>query len=308
MDFEAPPFLKTGALNWTKNGFHYPSPPDIDLLSQKSLNSKNKWVVLASVIEFAKLGDFSKIIFLTDILNKNALLDRVGLVVIGSIGKQEHMDILIHAMRTGSNDARVHAAIGAARAGYIYLIPEMLTAWHAVNTVSDHEVIGYSISDLLESTPGNISKNAGSATLKIENPTAQQARLLALSQEDKSEIFEKNVFDALEKITKNCDKTSLVWGGNNFDIDLICMNMLSQLRSNLENFSGLIVFREKFEATTGINCSDFFLNGRLQKNRLFVILEKFLKSNDIINYEKNCRYFFGKKIPNLNENSIHEAP
>ena len=41
--------------------------------------------------------------------------------------------------------------IAAADAGCLRLVPSMLEAWHAVHGIGNRELIGYAISDMLES-------------------------------------------------------------------------------------------------------------------------------------------------------------
>ena len=55
--------------------------------------------------------------------------------------------------------------------------------------------------------------------------------------------------------------------------------------------------RQRFEASTGINCSDFYKQGDFQPLTAAARLEAWLESGAPDRFEPGERYFFGHKIP-----------
>jgi hypothetical protein len=297
MAFDVPPFLTTGALNWTEYGFHYPSPPPIDLLSAAALNSENPWIVLAAVIERAKTGDHTHVRTLQRWFDADPPLSRMCIVAIGAIGTDADLRMLVPLMEQGPNDARVHACIGAERAGNLWLVPHMLQAWHYVSSIGDHETIGYALSGLLEEPNGPIAAKAGDATLRLEDMSPERARLLAMTDRHGSDRFGELVKMRLADVTKRSGRPDApVWNGKIFHVVGFATEMLRQVKSP-EGATAPITLREKFEAATGINCSSFFRNGRFQPLAAAAVLEEFLESPQVSRYEEGARYFFEHQIP-----------
>jgi hypothetical protein len=55
--------------------------------------------------------------------------------------------------------------------------------------------------------------------------------------------------------------------------------------------------RRRFEASTGIDCHDFYVEQGFQPLSAARIAEDFLNGPQAAKYEEGCRYFFGHLIP-----------
>ncbi len=64
-------------------------------------------------------------------------------------------------------------------------------------------------------------------------------------------------------------------------------------------YADFLDLREKFEASTGINCSGFYNNKQFQPLAATAVLEEFLESVDPQKYREGMRYFFGHPVPPL---------
>jgi len=297
MTYEVPAFLSTGALNWTQSGFYYPDPPPLDLMSTDALEADNPWIALAAIIEHAKNGNHTYAWRL-----KNWFLDappfgRICIVMMGAIGTDDDLGLLVPLMEEGSDDARTHACVAAARAGSLWLVPHMLTAWHGVRSVSDHEVIGFAISDLLEDEPGPIAENAGFATIQLSQPSPRLEKLLKKTDRNRSVKFDALVKSRFADVAAaiGADKIS-VWGGERFGVVGLAKKTLGALQAG-EKLTAPIAFREKFEAATGVDCSSFFRDDAFQPLAAMAAIEEFLERPDLADFQDGHRYFFGHPVP-----------
>ena len=59
LEHELPAFVIKGTFTWTRRGYHYSDPLEIDLLAPQTLASDNHWLVVAAILEHAKSGNHS---------------------------------------------------------------------------------------------------------------------------------------------------------------------------------------------------------------------------------------------------------
>ncbi|NJK31974.1 MAG: hypothetical protein HC927_05885 [Deltaproteobacteria bacterium] len=59
-----------------------------------------------------------------------------------------------------------------------------------------------------------------------------------------------------------------------------------------------VFFRRRFEASTGIDCSEFYSDGEFFPLVAAARLEAWIDSPEADRYEPGVRYFFGHRIPN----------
>ncbi|WP_163866641.1 hypothetical protein [Myxococcus eversor] len=57
-----------------------------------------------------------------------------------------------------------------------------------------------------------------------------------------------------------------------------------------------VVLREKFEATTGLDCSAFFRAGNFVQGEAIHMMEKFLASPKANDFKPGARYFFAHPV------------
>jgi hypothetical protein len=86
-----------------------------------------------------------------------------------------------------------------------------------------------------------------------------------------------------------------VWNGEIFSIRSFAEQFFDIVRRVLP--VSLFKYRHRLEATTGIDCRDFFADGETQFLEIAATLEEFLDSPDIHEYRPGVRYFFGHPIP-----------
>src|SRR5438132_11666832 len=124
---DLPSFLQDGAFSWTRAGYHYPAPQDFDLLDPKNLEAGNPWIVAACVLDHAKRGDHSHVQQLKQFFLDEARspLHRISILMVGDIGREKDLSLLVDLLKQGDEDIRIYAAMAAARAGSLWPVPHM---------------------------------------------------------------------------------------------------------------------------------------------------------------------------------------
>lgn len=301
-DTKLPPFLY-GTFDWRVHGFGFDSPPPINLRSSDALNSANPWIVLAAVLERAKSGDHSTVRLLSQFFyaKEPFALNRIALLLVGDLGRDSDLQLLLEAMASDDSQVRLYAAEASQIAGRLWLVPSMLAAWHRAYSLDEREGIGYAISKLLERELGSIADEASIFRLpKIppEDATASLREYWAkrVADDTTDERFPDLVMDAYDQLSKKFGTSRVtVWRGMLFGVADLARDFLSRVSAG--KAGDFFTYRHKFEANTGINCDDFFVDVKPQYLSIRVCLESFLESGNASGFEQGVRYFFGHRIP-----------
>jgi hypothetical protein len=297
------PLFLYGTFDWRIHGFHFDSPPPIDLLTPESLESTNPWVVLASVLEHAKSGDHSYAKHLSKFFHAKQpfALNRISLLLVGDIGDDTDLLLIAKAMESNDEEVRLHAAKAAKLAGRLWLIPAMLSAWKQAYSLDDREGIGYAISTLLESKLDAIADQASIYRLPNE-PPLNSSNLLKeywqnrVANDDTEELFPALVMEAYNRILEKLGTVRVtVWRGELFSVTEFAKEFLLKIQSG--STGDLFTYRHKFEANTGLNCNDFFVDIKPNLLSMQAKLEDFLITNPETKFKPGVRYFFGHRIP-----------
>ncbi len=304
-----PDFVRDGAFNWLVKGYHYELKKE-ELLRAEQENNENPWYSIAYVVELAKCGDFSRAHSLSKYFDYDLTTNAApaAMLITGDIGRVDDLKKLIEIMLNGSDGFRVYACRAAANSGCMWMIPHMLEAWHSAESIDAHENIGYSIADLLDSIEclddlGSVASRVGTYTNEagqdLFNPKLKQ---LADKIRDKkaNSIFHETVMKKYSDLKKTYKSDQMIiWAGEQKSICEFSQFFLKLIVSNRFNMtlSPLVVpLRQKFEASTGIDCSVFFENGRFRQIAAVGVLENFLSGVEAKKYKKGNRYFFGNII------------
>ncbi len=303
-DAELPEFLY-GTFDWRVNGFQFNADPPVDLLAPAALDHTNPWFVLAAVLQHAKAGDHSRVGRLAAYFHADEpfALRRVSLLLAGDLASEQDLKLLEQAMRSEDADARAYAAEAALFAGRLWLVPAMLEAWHAARTLLHREIIGYAISDLLEANTGPIAEHAAIYNLPPRPPSSVTNPLLKALLEEiaatkpEPEHFPQLVRDAYGRLAeKSATDRVTVWHGDVCDVMALARNFLAAVPHITAG--SCIPYRHKFEASTGVDCTDFFDETfRPQPLEIGAALEEFLLSEPEAKFKPGIRYFFGHRIP-----------
>ena len=302
-DSELPPFLY-GTFDWLMNGLHFESEPPVDLLSSAALSHANPWFVLAAVLQRAKVGNHKAVRRLAEFFNLDEpfALGRVSLLLAGDMASEGDLRILEEVLQSDDADARVGAAQACVLAGRLWLVPRMLEAWHRAQRLAHRESIGYAISDLLETGECPIAQQASIYNLQISPPPPTVSLELRrfyeqrLAEPPEPELFPQLVQAAYDQLVEQFKTDQVtVWQGKLFDVIEFAREFLSEIRTMVPG--SCIIYRHKFEASTGVDCRRFFVDLEPQRLEMAATLEEFLASDMVKQFEPGVRYFFGHRIP-----------
>jgi hypothetical protein len=308
---DLPSFVQNGAFNWSALGYHYVlSPKEREQVESEAPN-ENPWFEVARVVERAKRGDFSGIGSLNRFfdINLKTNVAPVAMLITGDLGPKTDLSALVKVMRQGPDGFRVYACQAARNAGCLWLVPHMLEAWHLSDSADAHESIGFAIADLLDpicrlDQDGEIAVRAGHFTIRREGKLASsklEQLAVKVSDPNASKTFNDLVMRRFHEISASCaDDSMTIWAGRvmgvqefaHYFLKMITMETFMSVQSSLT-----IALREKFEASTGLDCSKLYHDGRFRQISAIGVLEPFLDSAESDRFETGARYFFSHRIP-----------
>ena len=304
--YEIPLFMK-GTTAWSFLGYAYVEQPPIDLLGPSALDSENPWIVLASVLEHAKKGNFDYLHRLPTWFHSGNGQgpDRACVHLSADAGCQTDLDKLQVLLEDGPDELRAYAAEAAVFVGRLWLVPAMLDAWKRVSSQGHHDTIGFAISSILESPGGAIAEEAGLYNIdpnvfqRLENPEAKDLAQRMGAEDPEVTEFEARVRERLSKLRSEFGNEVSLWQGRPFNVRALAEQMYALVRSPSSGplHGHFIQMRHKLEAVTGIDCSNCYKRGVLQPLAASAFLEAILDGELLSQYESGVRYFFGHRIP-----------
>ena len=152
-------------------------------------------------------------------------------------------------------------------------LPLMLAAYENLAYLSDAYIIPVRISELLEYPVGRLVNPRNFAST-----TAYREAAIGRYEQVVQELGDEQV---------------LVFGGKHFGVVPFARMFLDRVRNpHVPSY-----WRRKFEASTGINCTAFYLDEAFQPLTAAAVIEEFLDSPEAAKYHDGVRYFFGHRIP-----------
>jgi hypothetical protein len=112
------------------------------------------------------------------------------------------------------------------------------------------------------------------------------------------EAYHQRFLGVYEQVlAKIGDEKAIVAFGEPFGVRQLAERFLDHLGSS--NYDKMMrpFFRRRFEASTGIDCSDFYVDRDSEPLVIAARLEAWLDSPESQRYEVGARYFFGHRIP-----------
>lgn len=293
MDSSSIPGFLQGTFLRYELGYFYSEPPPANLLSRDALASPNPWIVLAAVLERAKVGDFSGVTQVEAVFGstQNPFVAAACLQLLGDIGTQDAVRFLLSLMGDDSSVVVREACQAAHHVGYLWLAPFMLRAWDHIDSHDERDLITLILSGMLEEGRGPIGE-------------AQP-----FGSESSVEEHHQRVLTRLDQLrTRFGTENVPVWRGKVFSVGGLARDMHQLLLEGQKTGRPLtgtfLDLREKFEASTGINCSAFYEGRRFQPLATRALLEEFLGSDEGAKFEEGVRYFFGNPISSVRRESI----
>lgn len=307
---DIPYIIKAGAFDWKKKGYSYRLTGDEYASLKESPIDNNPWMEILKIVERAKTGDFSRVPDLSKFIKTNSEFNTapVSLMLIGDMGSRDDLSVLVEVMMESHEGFAAYACEAARNAGTLWLIPYMIEAWKRSKTVHAHEMIGFAISDLLESAntldeDGPLANLAGQFTQVFRDREASsrlKSVLPNVVNEGADDEFVNLSTSLYRKISDEISNKNIsVWSAcpiGPIEFAEIFLSLITN-QSYTHFLDPLTVkFRHKFEAMTGVDCSKFYFAGRFQQMLAVGILEKYLENAVRCDYKVGERYFFGHQV------------
>jgi hypothetical protein len=274
MASDEPDFIGPGMFKWNADGYRFATVPPPSLSEPSTLHSHDAWTVLAAVLIRAKAGDFRSVPNLISCIKQstNPVLARSCAHLLGDAGSAACLRKGIDELLDVSKINLCHSLRGS---GYLWTVPVMLEAYFSVPSRSDVTIIPILISELLEPLRGGVAHEL-------------------LSDDEYRELVTRKYEELRSQL--GTDQVPVLFG-EVFSVGKLAATLAEYLKSDDMHPIMVRDLRHWFEASTGIDCSGFFKDLRLQVLTATAIVEEFSESDDLRKYADGVRYFFGHRIP-----------
>lgn len=252
------------------------------------LEDFDEWNIIADFVECAKRGDFAAITPILALYDRDAHWVRRGAYVdiIGDAGTDALLERIHHHLLGGlPADYSWDLAEVLCYWGRLDVVPTLVRGWRSAHQYDDAEYIPPQLSMLLEESPGPI---------RTDWPRPRKVN------DDAAEAYLELVLTRHAELVDDLGERAFVFRGRLLDVKWIAQSALVQLAAENLDWRAERDFefvRHKFEAMTGIDCSSFYRNRRLQPLAAAALFESFLASPDRERFIPGRRYFFGHPIP-----------
>jgi len=272
---------------WSKLGYRLAGKPPADVVSGEALKTDNPWSVFAAVLEHAKIGRFEHMDRLGSYISgdRNREIPPAGACIrlIGDAGRDNDLKLLLPLLIGTNEELMKISAHAIGFSGKLEFVPQMLDGWLNLAQSARPDSIGYSISNLLESSPGEIADLADQYTLPIQ-PDCEFALAVRNKHRQLAGMYGEN---------------ANVWRGALVSPENIAREMYVTLTDNNtpKLTQQLLHQRHKFESITGIELADCIEEGTLAPLKTVATLEPIIESKELAQFETGSRYFYGHRVP-----------
>jgi hypothetical protein len=280
---EQPSFLED-CFHWRKRGYTYKYPPAVELMSDRALEDADSWIVLASVLEHAKHGDFSHIHrvypFAVDGLGDPVLFG-ASLDLIADAGSHVDLGYLANMIISDSVPAemRVGACYRAQYCGVLWLVEYMLECWKSLERFVDRESVDTFIRGILE-------------------PEGATGPIAQLEWFEPTQEYESTVLARYKQLLNEAGsyETALFFG-TPVDVPTLVWRMRDLVEK--DDPGGIGTQRRRFEPLTGVDCSSFYTPTGVDLHAVIEVLDEFeaQRPSAAERFEPGKRYFFGHPVP-----------
>jgi len=269
--------LKSDALGYSAP----PTPPSDPVLAGDP--DAHRWLRLQDIIEHAKRGHFDGIQEVLDLYKsaETAVLQFVASRILGDVAPDECFESLMVELEQESmvdNPSRIVDYVNALVTwGSLRVVPVLLDVYSRLRRSGRKSTIPIHLSYMLEPDWGQISRDPSPSQL------ADYSNLvLSTYRETRGRWNTDDIY---------------IFNGSQWSVISLARLIVTHAHDRAYDHIAKYEFRWRFEASTGIDCSPFYEDGRFQPLSAASIAEEFLESDAATNYEEGVRYFFGHRIP-----------
>lgn len=282
---DEPSFIQ-GTFSWSERGYHWASPPPIDLLDESSLRHADPWICIASHLEHTKAGHappLGPLIRFTTAQYAPAIISAC-LDLLADAGTEEDALLLVDVMHDESRASydRLAAASACVHTGFTWAADALLELWRGCK-IRDRGAVSFLLSELLEE--------------ELEDEEVPVATFEGFDSDDEYVEFVK---ERLESLRATLPSTSApIYHGREFEVIGFARYFQKRLEApdaDPPTWAGFHNFRRRFEATTGLDCTQFYVDGDFKPLSARVVVDEFLESANGWQFTPGRRYFWGRAI------------
>lgn len=267
-------------IDWQADGYY--GFPQTAARTRPAPNLAERYKAWLTAFERATQGNFKLLPGLVELYlqsDDDFILQHLCATLLGDAGTPPCFERIIEVIEEGlpkfmRYETNVDFCDALFERGRLADVPLMLAVYEKHSSVDEAAIIPCYISELLEYP---VTELAIPTEFKIEG--AYRAAVM-------------NRYEGL--VAELGSNQQMVFAGKRFGVVPLAKLMLERFREpHVQPF-----WRQKFEASTGINCTEFYRDRVFQPLAASAIVEDFLESPEAANYEDGVRYFFGHRIPN----------
>jgi hypothetical protein len=266
-------------LDWRRGGYFF----DVGILKA----CPKEWQHWAHIFDRAKHGDFSDTPSLLDIFfnTENYLLRTACRHLLGDAGSTDAINKAAMLVRKRfadlepiGGDEALDLASALAFHGQLVFVRDILLIFEWNLSASDSRIFTLLLSQMLEPKWG---------------PLTQQPR-----REEEFVKYRDRVTNRAQELALNLgSEQAYVFMGQELHVPDIARLLLKNLGNSHFEEASHWLFRHRFEASTGINCTTFFKEDKFQPLTAAAALEEFLSSSEVKRFVPGHKYFFGWQVP-----------
>ncbi|NMO17395.1 hypothetical protein HPC49_06510 [Pyxidicoccus fallax] len=266
-------------IDWRRGGYFFETEP--------LKTAPRPWQQWAHIFERVRQGDFSDAQRLLDVFfsTDNRLLRDACCRLLGDAGSTEairgmvtHLQNRFASFEPVGGDDALDLSNALAAHGQLLFVPEILRIFEWNLGVPDSRIFALHLSQMLEPRWGPIAECPPTEAEFSEYKKMVMGRVQELSQSLGSE-------------------QAYVFMGQELHVPEIARLLLDNLGASHFEEATQWLLRRRFEASTGINCTRFFQEGRFQSLTAAAVLEDFLSSDESRKFIPGRKYFFGWLVP-----------
>jgi hypothetical protein len=278
-----PSFLED-CFHWRKRGYAYKYPPPVDLMDERALDDADRWIVVASVLEHAKHGDFSQIHRVHPlVLDKQSAptLTGASMDLVADAGSHVDLNFLANIMTSADlpPDTRVGACYSAQYCGELWLVEYMLECWKSLERFADRESVDTFIRGILE-------------------PEGATGPIAQLEWFEPTQEYESTVLARYKQLLDEAGSyETAFFFGTPVDVPTLVWRMRDLVEK--DDPGGIGAQRRRFEPLTGVDCSSFYTPTGVDLHAVTEVLDEFeaQRPSAAERFEPGKRYFFGHPVP-----------
>ena len=262
-------------MQWKGKGYYaFPDPSDI--CAEPTDHISGAWLSWLKCLKMAKNGQFAAMDRMLSMCVQeiHPVLDKLIAVLLGDAAPSRCVDQVVDRVSIIDNYEIVLSMCDIMHArGKLSDVRVLIDVFLRISYIKDADIITTYVSDIVEDRYGEFSDHEAFGSV---------------------EMYSDAVIRRCEYLKKKFGTDQvLLFKGGVLDVRSVAAKVLD----NLSERTFPVYLRRKFEASTGIDCTDFYRNGVFQPLSAGGIIENFLEGLSKGTFEKGSRYFFGHRIP-----------